>query len=128
MGDVGGGAGPDLTAVSSRFSRRDILESILEPSKVISEQYQNISVTTLAGKTVTGRLVDETPAKIVLQPHPLSSERIEVAVKEIDARIASKVSSMPANLADVLTAEEILDLIAYLEASGQRQHAVFRKK
>ncbi len=128
MGDVGGGAGPDLTAVASRFSRRDILESILEPSKVISEQYQNISVTTLAGKIVTGRLVDETPAKIVLQPDPLSGERIEVAAKDIDARIASKVSPMPANLVDVLTADEILDLIAYLEASGQRQHPAFSKK
>jgi putative heme-binding domain-containing protein len=128
MGDVGGGAGPDLTAVSSRFSRRDILESILEPSKVISEQYQNISVTTLSGKTLTGRLVDETPGKIVLQPDPLSAERIEVAVKEIDSRSASKISPMPANLVDVLTADEILDLIAYLEASGQRQHAVFSKK
>jgi len=128
MGDVGGGAGPDLTAVSSRFSRRDILESILEPSKVISEQYQNLAVATTAGKVVTGRLVDETPAKIVLQPDPLSSERIEIAVKDIDSRSASKVSPMPANLADVLTAEEILDLIAYLEASGQRQHAVFGKK
>jgi putative heme-binding domain-containing protein len=128
MGDIGGGAGPDLTAVSSRFSRRDILESILEPSKVISEQYQNLSVTTLAGKTVIGRVVDETPGKIVLQPDPLSGERIEVAVKDIESRTASKVSPMPANLVDILTADEILDLIAYLEASGQRQHAVFSKK
>jgi putative heme-binding domain-containing protein len=128
MGDMGGGAGPDLTAISSRFSRRDILESILEPSKVISEQYQNTTVTTLAGKTVSGRLVDETPAKLVLQPDPLSGERIEVALKDIDSRGASKVSPMPANLADVLTADEILDLIAYLEASGQRQHAAFGKR
>lgn len=128
MGDVGGGAGPDLTAVSSRFSRRDILESILEPSKVISEQYQNITVTTLAGKTVTGRLVDETPGKIIIQPDPLSGERTEIAVKDIDSRSASKISPMPANLVDVLTADEIFDLIAYLEASGQREHAVFRKR
>ena len=127
MGDVGSGAGPDLTAVSSRFSRRDILESILEPSKVISEQYQNISVATVAGKVMTGRLVDETMSKIVLQPDPLSGERIEVATKDIESRSASRVSPMPANLADVLTADEILDLIAYLEASGQRQHAAFSK-
>ena len=113
---------PDLTAVSSRFSRRDILESILEPSKVISEQYQNLTITTLAGKTVTGRLVDETPGKIVLQPDPLSGERILVSARDIASRSVSKLSPMPANLADVLSADEILDLIAYLEASGQRQH------
>jgi putative heme-binding domain-containing protein len=128
MGDVGGGAGPDLTAISSRFSRRDILESILEPSKVISEQYQNLTIVTVGGKTVTGRVIDETPAKIVLQPDPLSGDRVEIAVKDVDSRSASKVSPMPANLVDVLPAEEILYLIAYLEASGQRQHAVYSKK
>ena len=77
---------------------------------------------------MTGRLVDESPSKIALQPDPLSSERIEVAVKDIDSRSASKISPMPANLVDVLTTDEILDLIAYLEASGQRQHAAFSKK
>ncbi len=128
MGDIGAGVGPDLTAISSRFSRRDILEAIIDPSKVISEQYQNLTVTTLAGKTVTGRLVDESPAKIVIQPDPHSGDRIEIAVKDIDSRSASKVSPMPANLADVLTADEILDLMAYLEASGLRQHAAFSKK
>ncbi len=128
MGDVGGGAGPDLTAVSSRFSRRDILEAILEPSKVISEQYQNLTVTTLAGKTVTGRLVDESPAGIVIQPDPFSGDRVEIAAKDIETRTASKVSPMPANLADVLTADEILDLLAYLEASGLRRHPAFGKK
>ena len=50
------------------------------------------------------------------------------SVKEIETRTTSKVSPMPAGLVDVLTTEEILDLIAYLEASGQRQHVVFSKK
>ena len=85
-------------------------------------------VTTLAGKTITGRIVDETPTKIVIQPDPFSGDRIEVALKDIESRSASKVSPMPANLADVLTADEILDLMAYLEASGQRQHPAFNKK
>ena len=56
FGNEGGAVGPDLTAVSSRFARRDILESILEPSKVVSEQYQNVVVTTTTGKTIVGRL------------------------------------------------------------------------
>src|SRR5581483_11570327 len=55
MGNAGGSIGPDLTAVSSRFQRRDILESILEPSKVVSEQYMNTAIRTKDGETVVGR-------------------------------------------------------------------------
>ena len=50
FGNEGGAVGPDLTAISSRFAAKDILESILEPSKVVSEQYQNIVVTTKSGQ------------------------------------------------------------------------------
>src|SRR4030095_14291068 len=42
FGNEGGAVGPDLTGIASRFTRRDILDSILEPSKVLSDQYQNI--------------------------------------------------------------------------------------
>src|SRR5262249_29479841 len=45
IGDQGGSVGPDLTAVASRYSREVILESILEPSKVISDQYANTDIT-----------------------------------------------------------------------------------
>ena len=54
FGNEGGAVGPDLTAISSRFAAKDILESILEPSKVVSEQYQNIVVTTKSGQDDRG--------------------------------------------------------------------------
>jgi putative heme-binding domain-containing protein len=127
FGNDGGAVGPDLTAVSSRFSRRDILESILEPSKVVSEQYQNLIVTTTAGKLVTGRLMDQTADTIVIQPDPLSPERVTIKRKDVESMMPSKVSPMPEHLVDVLTADEILDLIAYLESSGNRNYKAFRR-
>src|SRR5262249_14887756 len=36
----GGSTGPDLTGVAGRFGIHDLVESITEPSKVISDQYQ----------------------------------------------------------------------------------------
>src|SRR5690606_26550630 len=36
----GGAAAPDLTGVRGRFSNRDLLESIIEPSKAVSDQYE----------------------------------------------------------------------------------------
>ena len=127
FGESGGSVGPDLTAISSRFGRKEILESILEPSKVVSDQYQNEVFRTISGKTVTGRVVDETAKSIAVQPDPLSPERVTIAKDDLESRTASKLSPMPANLADVLTQDEILDLLAFLESGGRKDHRVFRK-
>src|SRR5204862_2921802 len=54
----GGGTGPDLTQVVTRFGARDLLESIIEPSKVISDQYAAIVVTLTDGRTISGRIVN----------------------------------------------------------------------
>jgi len=128
LGDTGGAVGPDLTAISSRFGRREVLESILEPSKTLSDQYQNEVFTTGTGKTVTGRVVDETKDSIAVQPDPLASERVLIRKDDLERRVASKLSPMPANLADVLTRDEVLDLLAYLESGGRRNHPVYGKK
>jgi putative heme-binding domain-containing protein len=124
--EEGGAVGPDLTAVGSRFGRREVLESILEPSKVISEQYMNEVFELKSGKLVVGRVVDETAETIAVQPNPLSPERVSIKKMEIDTRTPSKVSPMPEHLADVLTAEEILDLIAYMESAGRSSYRSFR--
>jgi putative heme-binding domain-containing protein len=127
FGDEGGAVGPDLTAIASRFARRDLLESILEPSKVVSEQYQNITVTSSNGDDVTGRLVEELPDKLVLVPNQLTGEKVEVKKSDVKTRVPSKLSPMPEGLVNILTKEEILDLLAYLESAGKKQHAAFRK-
>ena len=87
FGTEGGSIGPDLTAVSSRFSRRDVLESIIEPSKVVSEQYANTMIMLTNGKIVDGRILEENPQRIVLQPNPLQPEKLEIKLqvfKEVD--------------------------------------------
>ncbi len=126
FGREGGGVGPDLTAVSSRFGRRDLLESILEPSKVLSQQFENTTVTLKDGESITGRLVEETPDMLVLLPNPLQPDsRVRVEKNKVSSKAASKISPMPTGLVDGLTQEEILDLLAFIESSGRRQHPSF---
>jgi putative heme-binding domain-containing protein len=125
-GNEGGSVGPELTAASRKYSRRDILESILEPSKVVSEQYQNYTVIQRNGEGATGRIIDETDNKVVIQPNPLSSERIEFNKADIAERQPSKISPMPEGLADLLTEDEILDLLAYIESGGNEQAPNFK--
>lgn len=123
----GGGVGPDISAVSSRFSRRDLLESIIEPSKVISEQYASYLIKTKKGETFAGQIVDENNDHLILVTDPLNDKREKIGAHRITLRKMSPVSSMPANLLDVLTKDEVLDLLAYIESAGNPNAAVFDK-
>jgi putative heme-binding domain-containing protein len=128
FGNTGGSVGPDLTAVASRFSRADILSSIVEPSKVVSEQYQNLAVTKTDGDDVIGRLVEETDDKLVLVPNQLEPEKkVTIKKSDIAKRAASKISPMPEGLVNILNKDEILDLLAYMESGGKKEHAAFKK-
>jgi putative heme-binding domain-containing protein len=126
FGNEGGAVGPDITAVASRFSRADLLSSIIEPSKVVSEQYQNITVVKKDGDDVTGRLVEETDTKLVVVPNQLTGDKVEVKKSDVASRAPSKLSSMPEGLVNILTKNEVLDLLAYIESGGKKEHAAFR--
>jgi putative heme-binding domain-containing protein len=127
FGNSGGSVGPELAAVSSRLATRDILESILEPSKVVSEQYQNAVLTLNDGDVVTGRLLEENDQKLVLMTDPIHPNKVEILKADVASRRASKISPMPDGLVNSLTENEIWDLIAYMESGGKRSNAAFAK-
>jgi putative heme-binding domain-containing protein len=124
----GGGMGPDLTVVSGRFGTRDLLESIIEPSKVISDQYAAIVVTTTDGKQIVGRVVNLFGDTMVVNTDMLDANKLmPIDRNRIDSIDASKISMMPEGLIDTLNHEEILDLVAYLYSRGDRNHKAFKK-
>lgn len=128
FGNDGGAVGPDLTAVSSRFKRQDILESITEPSKVLSEQYANTTVRMNDGDAVEGRIVEETADKVVVQTNPLAPDtKVTLKKADIKSRALSKLSPMPEGLLNSFKETEILDLIAYIESGGRKDHPDFVK-
>jgi putative heme-binding domain-containing protein len=123
VGNDGSVVGPDLTSVGNRFSHRDILKSILEPSAVVAEKYRNVQIVTTAGQTIVGRVVasgDYRSPTLRVSTDPLApAKTVEVAKVEIEAHEFSNVSLMPKGLLSTLTASEIADLLEYLiSASG----------
>ncbi len=126
--NAGGAVGPELTAISSRYGHKDILESILEPSKVISEQYINTVLIKKDGDDVTGRIVEENDKQLVVVTNPLTQAKVTVAKSDIQTRMPSKVSPMPEGLMNTFTQDEILDVIAYIESGGKETAAAFEKK
>ncbi len=124
----GGAQGPDLTQSAGRFSPRDLLESIIEPSKEISDQYAAVRIDTVDGKVITGRIVNLNGDTVTVLPNMLEPNKlVTVDVRRIESQQISKVSMMPEGLLDTLTEDEILDLLAYTLSRGDRRNGAFRK-
>lgn len=125
----GGGTGPDLTQVVGRFGPRDLLEAIIDPNKVISDQYAAIDVITTDGRRLSGRIVNLFGDTISINTDMLDpNKNVGVNRNLIDTIGPSKISMMPTGLIDTLTRDEILDLVAYLYSRGDRNAKVFRKE
>jgi len=125
----GGAVGPDLTALAGRFSSRDIFESVVDPSKVISDQYAAVQIRTFDGKVVTGRIVNLANDSFRISENLLDPSNLTaVDRREIDEMQASKISMMPVGLLNTLNENEILDLMAYLLSRGDRNHSMFQGK
>ena len=115
FGSIGQDVGPDLTTVTSRFGRKELLESILWPSRTISDQYESELFETVSGKVHHGLLVRETAAAV--QIRTVDSPRpIVIAAADIQSRRKSPQSFMPEALIDGLTQSDIANLLAFMFA------------
>jgi putative heme-binding domain-containing protein len=123
----GGLVGPDLTSVGGRFDRRTLLESMIEPSKVIAEIYRSVTLTLKSGVILDGHIVSEDESSVSVAINPVDPEqRRRVAKTEIASQRVSAVSPMPEGLLNTLTREEIFDLLAWLETGGDANQPHFK--
>lgn len=117
LGELGESMGPDLTTLSRRFTRKEILESVIYPSHIISSQYASKTVRLTDGRTLSGIVAAGAEGEtVVLQS---TGEKTTIQTADIEETKPSNVSSMPAGLLDTLTHEEIGDLFAYLQGTPQ---------
>lgn len=112
----GGLGGPDLTSAGRRYNARDLLDNILNPDKVINEQYGLMIYSMKNGTTITGRTVNLAGDTVMVATNPNDPGGSEVRFRtsELESVTPSKTSHMPAGLLDTLTREDVLDLLAYL--------------
>lgn len=116
----GGAVGPDLTGVAGRFSPRDLLESIVEPSKEISDQYGQVLISLKDGNTVIGRVANLNNDTLMMMTDMFDPNGFtNVKRQDIESIEPSKVSPMPEGLLNTLKQDEVLDLLAYLLSRGQ---------
>jgi putative heme-binding domain-containing protein len=115
FGALGGAQGPDLSNLAGRFTVRDLAESIIEPNKVISDQYGFHAITTNDGKMTVGKILEEKDEILIIANNPFDYEqKVEVMRSDIKENKLSEISPMPAGMINRLNPEELKDLFAYL--------------
>lgn len=127
FGSEFGGVGPDVTGAGNRYTLRDLLENIVDPSKVISDQYESTLIEKADGSSIVGRLIKEEGDKISIAENPLQPNQLSVLNKsDVKARSKYPISAMPPALMNSLNQDEVLDLIAFLLSGGNKEDKVFK--
>jgi putative heme-binding domain-containing protein len=129
MRGEGGTVGPDLTQVGSRFSYKDMLVAIVDPSKSISDQFAATVFYLKDGSSVVGRLMNQDADKYYVSQNPFAPQTLrEIAKKDVIRTRLSEVSVMLPGLINRLNPEELKDLLGYLKAGGNAKDSIFIAK
>jgi putative heme-binding domain-containing protein len=110
----GGSVGPDLTGLAKRMNPREVLESILEPSRTIAEAYMMEQFSMSDGAVHLGQVQEETDTVVRLRSLSATSAPVTLAKALIESRKKLNLSNMPPGMVNTLTKKQILDLVAYL--------------
>ncbi len=124
----GGNIGPDITGAANRYTMRDLMENIIDPSKVISDQYGSHQIEKKDGTTLIGRVVAEENGKLMVMTNPFApSELVAVNAADVKSKKDYPVSMMPPGLINALNQDELLDLIAYILSADDPANKAFAK-
>jgi putative heme-binding domain-containing protein len=124
---IGGNSGPELTQIGTRFSIKDIAESIVHPSKTVSDRYRNTIYLLKNGNAISGRPVEETETEIEISVNAFSPDiTTKIRKEDIVKTEVSSQSAMPAGLINQLNEKELSDLMAFLLAGGDKTHKIYK--
>ena len=109
--------------------RLELLKEIIEPSSVVADDFRTYLITTTEGQQLSGMIIAKNDAEVQLATNPLVPDQItELKQKDLESITPLQQSLMPEGLLSTFTRDDILDLLAYLEAGGNEQHPAFRKE
>jgi putative heme-binding domain-containing protein len=110
----GGQVGPDLSQVAARLSKVQILESILEPSKVIDPKFVTYVAETSAGQLHIGLLAEKSDREVVLRQ--VGNKELRLPARDVVALQTQKTSLMPDQLLRDATPQQAVDLLSFLQS------------
>jgi putative heme-binding domain-containing protein len=105
--------GPELTKIGTKYKAAQILESILEPSKLIDPKFAAVILQTKSGDVLSGIVASKSETELVLRD---AEKETKLALTAVERMVPQQKSLMPESLLQHLTAQEAADLVAYLES------------
>jgi putative membrane-bound dehydrogenase-like protein len=106
----GADVGPDLTGVG-RSSLDALLANVIDPNQIVGKGYENVMVETKDGRSVSGRVAEDTPTHIRLLSAGPKSE--VVAKSGIESMRVSELSVMPEGL-EQMPDDDFRNLMLYI--------------
>ncbi|MEM6318352.1 MAG: c-type cytochrome [Bacteroidota bacterium] len=117
----GGGIGPDLSQIHTKFGKYDLFFSIYSPNDEISDQYAFTLFHLKDGSKTAGRILSENDEAFTIMPNPYTTTHtVQVAKADVEKQEWSPISPMPSGLLNRLNEEEVMDLMDYLLV-GERE-------
>lgn len=110
---IGREIGPNLSEIGKKLSRQAMFESILYPSAGISHNFESYTVITTNGEVLTGLIVSETADEVTLKDSNALTRTLKKS--EIEEKRKQQVSLMPADLQKLVTVQELVDMVEYLQ-------------
>jgi putative heme-binding domain-containing protein len=109
--------GPDLSTIGTKYGKDELLRSILNPSEAVGYNYRAQVVALNDGRVITGLPVEDGPDRLVLKT--AEGQRSVIRPAEIEDRKTSDVSLMPEGLAQTMSDQDLVDLLAFLSTLRQ---------
>jgi putative membrane-bound dehydrogenase-like protein len=109
--------GPDLSTIGTKYGKDGLLTSILSPGAAIGYNFRSYVVALTDGRLLTGLPVEEAPDRLVLKT--ADGQRVEIEPSTIEEKRISEVSLMPDGLAQAMTDDDLVHLLAYLTTLRQ---------
>ncbi|MGI8601731.1 MAG: PVC-type heme-binding CxxCH protein [Verrucomicrobiales bacterium] len=113
IGYKGGLIGPDLTKIGAVRTKRDLLEGVIFPSASFVRSYEPVQITKNDGQSIYGIVRGQSPDEVTLATAPNIPEQ-SVPLSEINQMTPGELSLMPGGYDQLLTPQELSDLVAFL--------------
>ena len=104
--------GPNLDHIATKYTKAQLLEQIVEPSKVIAEGFAPYSIETVDGDLLTGFVVSRSPDEIVIKDATL--QLTHVPASQAKTLKPLTLSIMPAGILENLEPQQAADLLEWL--------------
>ena len=105
--------GPGLSEIGAKLSREALYTSILSPNAGISFGYEGYLVTLNDGSKLTGLIQSRTESEITLKQ--IGGTEMNIDASTIQTIEQLENSLMTPNLSSLMSQQELVDLVAYLE-------------